>query len=384
MELETTAGVAGGAGVPSSRLQRQRRLPGSLADSVLTDTRGVPVASAALGDVDLTPPPANAYYGSPHGSADGSVLPGLQLQEQEQQQRQQQQQHSAESLEEENRRLHAREAILLAYCQTLSWLRQQECNEWTVLAELDNQQQQQQQQQEGLLLASDTDKFSEEELLLLQQLQVKLTDPLTGSLQQEPTVAPDGDLLYYFRRIFSLPRYPGAADMTMQDVSKAYNEENLRAAFDRLSNKYVTLAQLQRGSVMMVVALANHADMSQPLLPEANLDDHIRCVRQMGLSAAQKQQIADGYAVFSQLLQPGVLHQQEQHAAQLKQLMQKDVLVKLAFTAYTFGRCKYTQLAKLYVLMYPRHPAIGAIGRAVDAIFKEDQARQGTRPGARQ
>uniref|UniRef100_A0A383VXG4 Uncharacterized protein n=1 Tax=Tetradesmus obliquus TaxID=3088 RepID=A0A383VXG4_TETOB len=94
MELETTAGVDGGAGVPSSGLQRQRRLPGSLADSVLTDTRGVPGSSAALGDVDLTPPPANAYYGSPHGSADGSVLPGLQLQEQQQRQ-QQQQQHSA-------------------------------------------------------------------------------------------------------------------------------------------------------------------------------------------------------------------------------------------------------------------------------------------------
>lgn len=39
----------------------------------------------------------------------------------------------------------------------------------------------------------------------------------------------------------------------------------------RLSNKHVTLAQLQRGSVMMVVALANHADMSQPLLPVSNM-----------------------------------------------------------------------------------------------------------------
>ncbi|WIA22170.1 hypothetical protein OEZ85_004504 [Tetradesmus obliquus] len=137
MELDTTAGVAGGAGVPSSRLQRQRRLPGSLADSVLTDTRGVPGASAALGDVDLTPPPANAYYGSPHGSADGSVLPGLQLQEQEQQQRQQQQQHSAG-------------AALLARLQqreTPGSAGQASRQQWHELQQQQQQPQQQQQQQ---------------------------------------------------------------------------------------------------------------------------------------------------------------------------------------------------------------------------------------------
>ncbi|WIA37916.1 hypothetical protein OEZ86_001293 [Tetradesmus obliquus] len=88
-----------------------------------------------------------------------------------------------------------------------------------------------------------------------------------------------------------MPPYPGAADMSMQDVSKVYNEivrelslnlalykaaqqqpaaaaaacagranswpptdltpwQNIRAAFDRLANKYVTLAQLQRGILM--------------------------------------------------------------------------------------------------------------------------------------
>uniref|UniRef100_A0A383VSS4 Uncharacterized protein n=1 Tax=Tetradesmus obliquus TaxID=3088 RepID=A0A383VSS4_TETOB len=495
----------------------------------------------------------------------------------------------ARQLEEENRQLHAREALLLAYCQTLSWLRQQECNEWAALDGVDMEQQ---QQQDGLLPASDTGRFSAQELGLLQQLQSRPTKqssgsftsfepflrqaptqqqqqqfglqqwPSTGngnggstepqpwlqepqlppaeasgaaaaagrassgwqqpvssdgrtltdsssrgpapsaaaaaaagpSVQQEPTVAPDDDLLYYFRRIFSLPPYPGAADMTMQDASNLYNEvvrelslnlalhnaaqrqngasggapnwqlagvkpwQNIRAAFDRLANSFVTLAQLQRSSIFMTAVLVNHADLSQPLLPEPNLDDHIRCVRQMGLSAAQKQQIADGYAVFSQLLQPvllgmrqlqlqqpgdsaersdaagggsggnsthsagtgngsitsasgangssahsmaaaaaacsssfaqlslegykmhrEVLHQQEQRAAQLKQLMQKDWTIKYAFCAHWMGRCTYTQLARLYVLMYPRQPAIAALGRAVDIIWKEDLARQGGR-----
>ncbi|WIA34172.1 hypothetical protein OEZ86_012531 [Tetradesmus obliquus] len=161
MELEPTAGVAGGAGVPSSRLQRQRRLPGSLADSVLTDTRGVPGASAALGDVDLTPPPANAYYGSPHGSADGSVLPGLQLQEQEQQQRQQQQQHSAgaalpglqlqeqEQQQRQQQQQHSAGAALLARLQqraTPGGAGQASRQPWH---ELQQQQQQQQQHHHG-------------------------------------------------------------------------------------------------------------------------------------------------------------------------------------------------------------------------------------------
>ncbi|WIA38258.1 hypothetical protein OEZ86_001598 [Tetradesmus obliquus] len=270
------------------------------------------------------------------------------------------------------------------------------------------------------------------------------------AVQQEPTVAPDDDLLYYFRRIFSLPPYPGAADMTMQDVSTHYNEvvrelslnlalhdaaqrhateaggagewplagykpwQNIRAAFDRLANNFVTLTQMQRDSMHMLAVLVNHADLSQPLLQEPNLDDHIRCVRQMGLSAAQKQQIADGYAVFSQLLQPvllgmrqlqlqqpgdsaaaaaaaagykmhrEVLHQQEQRTAQLKQLMKKHVLTQLALCGYMMGRCTYTQLARLYVLMYPRQPSTAALGSAVVAILKEDQAQLSAGPGAGQ
>lgn len=42
------------------------------------------------------------------------------------------------------------------------------------------------------------------------------------------------------------------------------------------------------------------------------------------------------------------------------------------------------QLARLYVLMYPRQPAIAAIGRAVKAILKEDGAQLAGRPGAGQ
>uniref|UniRef100_A0A383VXX6 Uncharacterized protein n=1 Tax=Tetradesmus obliquus TaxID=3088 RepID=A0A383VXX6_TETOB len=463
----------------------------------------------------------------------------------------------ARKLEEENRRLLAWEAILLAYCQTLSWLQQQECNELVDL----NMPDVEHQQWKGLLLASDIDQFSEEELLLLQQLQRRLTECSDGNndpvlaqtplqqqqqqqqqqpqapgqqllcaepqcgqqesqlpsvaaagaaaaackgpssaaaasaaaaadvgseAQQEPTAAPDDDLLYLFRRTFSMPPYPGAAGMTMQEVSQVYSVcvaelsvnlplheaalqqaaaaggaaawppadlepwRNIRAAFDRICNKLVSLCQAQRGSILMLNTLVNHADLSQPLLPEPNLEDHIRCVRQMGLSTKQKQQIADGYAVFSQLLQPvllgmrqlqlqqpgdsversdsthqssnaaaafgancssahsmaaavaacsssfallstegykmhrEVLHQQEQRAAQLKQLMQKDVLIKLAFVAHMMGRCTYTQLARLYVLMYPRQPAIAAIGRAVKAILKEDGAQLAGRPGAGQ
>jgi hypothetical protein len=185
-----------------------------------------------------------------------------------------------------------REAILLAYCQTLSWLRHQACSEWAELAGLDSEQ----QQQQGLWLASDAEQLSEEELLLLQQVQSHQTEqfpsfsePLpeapiqqqepgsqlpnrAGSLnrnsscpdwlqdlqlpateaadaagcranvwrqhsgcsdsnmyssaigrgatpgaaaaagralQQEPTIAPDDDVLYYFRHIFSMPPFPG-------------------------------------------------------------------------------------------------------------------------------------------------------------------------------
>jgi hypothetical protein len=39
-----------------------------------------------------------------------------------------------------------------------------------------------------------------------------------------------------------------------------------------------------------------------------------------------------------------VLHQTEQRALQMKQLLQKDVLIKAAFTAYMFGRFTYTQV----------------------------------------
>jgi hypothetical protein len=40
-----------------------------------------------------------------------------------------------------------------------------------------------------------------------------------------------------------------------------------------------------------------------------------------------------------------LLHQQEQRAAQLNQLLQKDVLIKWALTAYILGRCTYTQVS---------------------------------------
>jgi hypothetical protein len=58
--------------------------------------------------------------------------------------------------------------------------------------------------------------------------------------------------------------------------------------------------------------MTNHSQTSHircccycPLLPqESDLADHIRCVRLAGLSTAQQQQIADGYAVFGRLLEP--------------------------------------------------------------------------------
>ncbi|WIA17955.1 hypothetical protein OEZ85_009444 [Tetradesmus obliquus] len=202
----------------------------------------------------------------------------------------------ARKLEEENRQLLAREALVLAYCQTLSWLQQQECNELVDL----NMPDVEHQQWKGLLLASDIDQFSEEELLLLQQLQRRLTECSDGNndpvlaqtplqqqqqqqqqqqpqapgqqllcaepqcgqqesqlpsvaaagaaaaackgppsaaaasaaaaaadvgseAQQEPTAAPDDDLLYLFRRTFCMPPYPGAAGMTMQEVSQVYS-----------------------------------------------------------------------------------------------------------------------------------------------------------------
>jgi hypothetical protein len=39
-----------------------------------------------------------------------------------------------------------------------------------------------------------------------------------------------------------------------------------------------------------------------------------------------------------------LLHQQEQRAAQMKQLLQKDMHIKLAFAAHMMGRCTYTQV----------------------------------------
>ena len=42
------------------------------------------------------------------------------------------------------------------------------------------------------------------------------------------------------------------------------------------------------------------------------------------------------------------------------------------------------QLAKLFVLMYPRQPSVAALAHAVDAIIKEDQAQQGTKPRVKQ
>jgi hypothetical protein len=40
------------------------------------------------------------------------------------------------------------------------------------------------------------------------------------------------------------------------------------------------------------------------LRQESNLAEHIRCVRLLGLTPDQQQQIADGFAVFSRLLEP--------------------------------------------------------------------------------
>jgi hypothetical protein len=39
-------------------------------------------------------------------------------------------------------------------------------------------------------------------------------------------------------------------------------------------------------------------------LQETNLQEHIKYVRMVGLSAKQQQDIADGFAVFSRLLEP--------------------------------------------------------------------------------
>jgi hypothetical protein len=39
-------------------------------------------------------------------------------------------------------------------------------------------------------------------------------------------------------------------------------------------------------------------------LQETNLQEHIKYVRMVGLSAKQQQGIADGFAVFSRLLEP--------------------------------------------------------------------------------
>ncbi|WIA16066.1 hypothetical protein OEZ85_012791 [Tetradesmus obliquus] len=101
------------------------------------------------------------------------------------------------------------------------------------------------------------------------------------------------------------------------------------------------------------------------MLPEPSLEDHIRCVRLMGLRA-------EGFEREAR-------HQQEQRADQLKKLMQKDALIKLALSGYMMGRCTYSQLAKLYVLMYPWQPATPAFGRAVQAVLKEGQAALSTR-----
>uniref|UniRef100_A0A383VP31 Uncharacterized protein n=1 Tax=Tetradesmus obliquus TaxID=3088 RepID=A0A383VP31_TETOB len=70
------------------------------------------------------------------------------------------------------------------------------------------------------------------------------------------------------------------------------------------------------------------------------------------------------------------LHQQEQRAAQLRRLLQKDMLIKAAFVCYTFGRFKYSQLAKLHVTMYPWQPNHGTVVRAVMKIMEEDAALQ--------
>jgi hypothetical protein len=42
------------------------------------------------------------------------------------------------------------------------------------------------------------------------------------------------------------------------------------------------------------------------LLPvqEPDMQEHIRCMRMVGLSALQQQQVADGFQVFSRLMEP--------------------------------------------------------------------------------
>lgn len=49
-------------------------------------------------------------------------------------------------------------------------------------------------------------------------------------------------------------------------------------------------------------------------------------------------------------------HQQEQRADQLKKLMQKDALIKLALSGYMMGRCTYSQVRPSLVVAYTIAP----------------------------
>jgi hypothetical protein len=72
---------------------------------------------------------------------------------------------------------------------------------------------------------------------------------------------------------------------------------SFRLSYNCATLKYTNFTRLLKHAVLLLLLLLL-------LLQEYSLEDHIRCVRQMGLSRTQQQQIADGFAVFSQLLEP--------------------------------------------------------------------------------
>ncbi|WIA23593.1 hypothetical protein OEZ85_000304 [Tetradesmus obliquus] len=399
----------------------------------------------------------------------------------------------ASTLQQENSQLQAKHAILSAYCGCLAWLRNLACSELLL-----DEHEEQQQQQGGLPMAMEIDLSTPEELLLLQELEQYLPAQQHGDAaaataaagrgvaaaaatadgsMEDATVSPEGDVLALFRRVYSMPMFPGAADMQLADAAAVYNElvrelslnltlhtahvdhptpmrlplpgkrpplDNIRAAFDKYFNMIASLNQLHsQNGMLMSMGLVNYADPSAELLPEHNLQQHIQHVRLVGLSAQQQQQIAAGWSVFVGLMDPVLqelrqlqletdstpgaaaaaaaadepsagtsdptqageaaaadeaaaaaggassmttmegykahreaLHQQEQRAAQLQRLLQKDMLIKAAFVCYTFGRFKYSQLAKLHVTMYPWQPNHGTVVRAVMKIMEEDAALQ--------
>lgn len=57
-----------------------------------------------------------------------------------------------------------------------------------------------------------------------------------------------------------------------------------------------------------------------------------------------------------------VLHQQEQRTAQLRQLLQKDALIKLAFLAHIMGRCTYRQVRPVWCAQRTRSSSSSIVG----------------------